>query len=214
MTNVARPTPFYVVQNPQPIARENPYTFFVPGADQLHEVGQGVSVRLMIAGTNPDRKYDAERMWVAVSERDGRRLTGILDNSPADIDGLNLGDQIDFKLSDIIEIHWDDPEMAERFSTDRAGWLTRCYADDAVVAGRVRVGYIYREAAEHGETDKYVDTGWRIRADVDELSDEEYENGGVSYVAIGAVLNQDDSFIELLGEPVGSAFQPAKKGTD
>jgi hypothetical protein len=54
--------------------------------------------------------------------------------------------------------------------------------------------------------DEFPDSGWRLRGDYRGLSDDEIEARKMSYVALGAVLNRDDSWIHLIEEPVGSAF--------
>lgn len=201
MTNLG-----FELLDPRPRQRENPYTFFRPGDDELDEVAEGQLVKLMFRAVPPSDEYDAERMWVKVTHRDDDRLTGTLDNDPADIPGLKDGDPVAFQFHHIIGIIWDDADQKEKYKTDFDGWFARCFVDDAVLDGRARVGFIYREEPEDREGDTYPDSGWRIRADVDQLSDEEYDDPDVSYVAIGAVLNRDDSFLGLLFAPVGSAF--------
>ena len=62
------------------------------------------------------------------------------------------------------------------------------------------VGYLYRE-----EPDQENDSGWRITAN-DESDEYMDDAGNIAYVSLGAVLNRDDSFRELLDSPVGSAF--------
>lgn len=197
----------YELNDPRPIKREAPYTFYLPADEQLAEVSPGVLVQLIFRAVPQTETYDAERMWVEVKHRDGDALSGVLDNEPVDIPGLAHGDTVAFRLHHIIDIDWEDPAAKERFSTDFNKWFARCFVDKAVLEGRARAGFVYREQPEHKDSDRYPDTGWRIRADVDELSDEEYNaNPSPSYVAIGAVLNKDDSFVGLLSAPVGSAF--------
>lgn len=197
----------YELLDPRPNQREAPYTFYLPGEEELSEIAPGQLAQLIFRAVPPTETYGAERMWVKVESREEDRLTGTLDNDPADIPGLECGANIDFNLFHIISIDWEDPAQKERFKSGFNRWFARCFVDDAVLEGRARVGFLYREPPEHEESDKYPDTGWRIRAVVDELSDEEYnEDPSPSYVAIGAVLNRDDSFVDLLSSPVGSAF--------
>lgn len=217
------PHPGFDLIDPRPIQRENPYTFFVPGNEELAEVAPGLLVKLIFTAVPASQKHGAERMWVLVKTRNGDHLTGTLDNEPDDIPGLKDGDPVAFQLHHIIAVQWEDPAQDARFASEFNNWFARCFVDDAVLEQRARVGFIYREPPEHDEKDEYPDTGWRIRADVYQLSDEEYENSPFSYVAIGAVLNRDDSFVDLLGCPVGSAFlrdpdsdtyQPTEPGGD
>ncbi|HSF91758.1 MAG TPA: DUF2185 domain-containing protein [Paracoccaceae bacterium] len=200
------PNAAYELLDPRPIRQENPYTFFVPTEEELAEIRPGQSVKLMFRAIPPSDHYGAERMWVQVTSCDADEFIGTLDNDPTDIPGLKDGDIVQFKRHHIIGVIWDDPKHKTRFADDLDRWFARCFVDPAVLEGRARVGLLYREAPEHRETDKYPDTGWRIRADVDQLSDEEYNDDTVSYVAIGKVLNRDDSFLHLLDSPIGSAF--------
>ncbi|WP_170783846.1 immunity protein Imm33 domain-containing protein [Ruegeria lacuscaerulensis] len=199
-------SPSFRLHDPRPTQKENPYTFHLPSEEELAEVGIGTIVKLIFSAVPESGQYDAERMWVIVERRDGSNLLGRLDNTPEDIPALTLGDPVEFKIHHIVGIDWDDPELQMRFSNDFNKWFGRCFVDDAVLERRARVGYVYREDSEHEEEDKYPDTGWRIRADVEQLSQEEYDDTPCSYVAIGAVLNRDDSFVHLLSEPVGSRF--------
>ena len=201
--------PGYTLRDPRPAAQENPYTFFVPSPEEMAEIAPGQLVKLIFAADPPSEKYGAERMWVIVTTRDGDRLTGTLDNDPEDIPGLTAGDVVQFEAHHIIATIWEDPDQEARFAAsaaDQDRYFERCFVDDAVIDGRARVQFLYREPPEHGADDRFADSGWRIRADVAALSDEEYEDPSCSYVAIGVVLNQDDAILALIDAPVGSAF--------
>lgn len=196
----------YHLIDPRPLRDRAPYTFFVPGADEIAQVRPGLLVKLIFAADPPSEKHGAERMWVKVDHRDGEDLSGRLDNDPDDIPALRHGDAMEFKSHHIIAVFWEDPEEKARFTGSNERWFERCYVDAEVLEGTARVQYLYREAPEHAPDDRYPDTGWRLRADVSQLTDEQYETPRARYVAIGAALNKDDSYVDLLDAPIGSAF--------
>ncbi|MFO0000061.1 MAG: DUF2185 domain-containing protein, partial [bacterium] len=82
----------------------------------------------------------------------------------------------------------------------------RCLVDSAALKGLRPVDYVYREEPETRADDRFPDSGWRVRASIVDPEASEVEDEGVEYVALGAVLNKDDSWIDLLDAPVGSAF--------
>ena len=57
------------------------------------------------------------------------------------------------------------------------------------------------------EGDRFPDSGWRIRADARGKSAEDFDSDEIAYVAIGAVLNKDDSWLQLIDEPMGARFE-------
>ncbi|MDQ2091303.1 immunity protein Imm33 domain-containing protein [Marimonas arenosa] len=119
---------------------------------------------------------------------------------------MQAGDEIQFNAHHIIGVIWEDPNQKARFETDFVSWFARCYVDAEVLEGTATAQYLYREMPEHDSEDEHPDTGWRLRVDVAQLTDEQYENPPADYLAISTALNRDDSYIDLLGAPVGSAF--------
>jgi len=179
-----------------PIAAENPYTFYKPSRDSIERVRAGETVKLIFKfeSTDPDAPL-AERMWVIVEEVcSNGTFRGRLDNEPRYIADLKIGDQIDFKPSHIINTEHDDSSnLVERY-------VKRCFVTNRVLRDGQRVGYIYRE-----DPDEEKDSGWRLTAN--DESEEYMENSeNLAYVSLGAVLSKDDSFRHLLESPVGSAF--------
>ena len=57
------------------------------------------------------------------------------------------------------------------------------------------------------EGDKFPDSGWRIRGDTRGSLTEQLRSRKAAYVALGAVLNRDDSWLHLIDEPVGARFE-------
>jgi len=199
----------YIVQDPQPTAASAPYTYYLPPTDFLAAIAPGDVVKIVFESVPPSKKHEAERMWVIVTERDGDKLLGKLDNDPFDIPQLKSGTPVEFSIEDIIDIDWDDDALLKRGLTRKSSrqYWDRCMVDSVVVNESIPVQYIYREEPDlGGDKDKYPDSGWRIRGNVELMTDEQYENESAEYIAIGKVLNVDDSWIHLIDEPIGARF--------
>lgn len=56
------------------------------------------------------------------------------------------------------------------------------------------------------EGDAFPDSSWRMGGRQGEATEAELDNRQVCYVAIGLVLNQDESWLVLIEEPEGAAF--------
>ena len=198
----------YVVDDIRETAKASPYTFYVPPKARLNAVSIGDSVKIVIRSIPQSHEYDAERVWVDITAISGEDWEGKLANIPFDIPQLKLNEIIMFKSWNVIDTKWKDPEKEKTLPAQPSKQIwDRCMVDQEVLDGTARVGYIYREEPDlAGENDKYPDSGWRIRADVRDLTDEEYENPKPAYIAIGKVLNQDDSWLDLVDSEIGSKF--------
>jgi hypothetical protein len=198
----------YEIDDPRPIAREAPYTFHLPSAAEIAAVAPGDLVKLTIRSIPPGREWDAERMWVLVQQVDDEGLRGRLENDPSDMPQLRPGAPIAFQRHQVIDIIWSEDRAADPPpSTPPREYLDRCLVDRCVTERRVPIHYLYREEPNRArEGDEYPDSGWRIRGDYRDLPDAEIDARETEYVAIGRVLNADDSWIEFIDAPVGSAF--------
>lgn len=179
-----------------PRAAESPYTFYKPSRELISRVRPGEVVKLIFEFSSDDPEAPAaERMWVRVDELlpDGG-FQGHLDNEPRYIADLKLGDPIQFQACHVINTeHEDSDNLVERY-------IQRCFVTRRVLDDGRRAGYLYRE-----EPDEEIDSGWRITAS--DESDAYMSNPkNVAYVSLGAVLNRDDTFRDLLEAPIGSAF--------
>jgi len=198
----------YEIDDPQPIAVDAPYTYFLPSENELLALAPGDQVKLLFRSIPPGPKFEVERMWVTITDVDGDRISGELDNVPFDMPQIRLGDPVSFQRSDAIDILWsDDRTSRPPAAPPRREYWDRCLVDECVLYEDVKVHYLYREEPDlAGENDKYADSGWRIRGDWREASDEQVDERDLAYVALGAVLNRDDSWLGLIDEPIGSAF--------
>ena len=198
----------YEIEDPRAIAAEAPYTFYLPSENELLAVSPGDLVKLIFRSIPDSGEWGAERMWVIVTATDGAWLTGTLDNDPLDMPQLRAGDRVTFARGHIIDIDWSEDRAAPPPNAPaRREYWDRCFVDDQILDGRLKVEYLYRQEPDPpGEGDAYPDSGWRFRCDTRSLTDAEYDNPSFSYIAIGKVLNRDDSWLHLIDAPVGSAF--------
>lgn len=198
----------YRIEDPRPIAADAPYTFYLPSENELLSVAPGDLVKIIFESIPPSAEWGAERMWVIVTGVDGDELTGTLDNEPADMPQLKPGDIVQFKRGHIIDIDWaDDRAVPSPTVPERRWYWERCFVDDQILDGRLKVEYLYRQEPDPpAEDDSYPDSGWRFRCDTRGLTDAEYDNPSFSYIALGKVLNRDDSWLHLIDAPAGSAF--------
>ena len=199
----------YKIQNPQPNAIAAPYTYYIPTEEFLAALIPGDVVKIVFEGTPISKTYGAERMWVILTDRDDDKLKGTLDNEPFDMPQLKAGDCISFNIRDIIDISWSDEDLKDRGllrNKTRKYW-DRCLVDSVILDADIPVEYIYREEPDMGgKDDKYPDSGWRIRGNLDLMTKEQSETESAEYVALGKVLNADDSWLQLIDEPIGSRF--------
>ena len=198
----------FAIDDPRPIAESAPYTFFLPSDGELHAVAPGDQVKLIFRSIPDARDFDAERMWVTVTAVDGDTLSGTLDNHPGDMPQLPFGTDVSFPRSSVIDIMWDkERPVAPPSPLERRSYWERCMVDACVVGGRSPVDYIYREEPDLGQPDdKYADSGWRIRGTDAGIEEDERIGEEPAYVALGAVLNRDDSWLHLIDEPTGARF--------
>lgn len=196
----------YLLDDPRPIAKSAPYTFFLPLEAEIAALRIGDLVQLVFRSVPPGRTWDAERMWVSITVISDRGLVGTLDSTPSDMPQLKPGAKVRFQRHHIIAAILQG-EGRPQIVDDRRDYWDRCLVDDCVLSGDRPVGYVYREGPDLADADdKYPDSGWRIRGDLRDQTPEEIDARTASYVAVGAVLNRDDSWLHLIDEPIGAAF--------
>ena len=84
--------------------------------------------------------------------------------------------------------------------------LGSCIASDRITVDGCRVGYMYREAP-----DNEIDSGWRFLAGTES---EEYlgDPDHFELYDVNTIANYDESIIEWLESPPGSAFGRGEDG--
>lgn len=193
----------FVISDPRPSALTNPYTFHLPTPAELDALRPGHVIKLIFQRVPASEELVAERMWVTITSRSGHVFSGRLENDPVDIPALAQGDKITFEAFQIVAIYWEDEEDRARFDEGQDVWFSRARVDPRITAEGLPVRYMYRERPQKLKDSAYPDSGWRLCADESTNLDEI----DAPYLAIGVVLNRDDSFVELLGAEPGQAFQ-------
>ena len=194
----------YELDDPRPIRESAPYTYYLPSDERLNAAGPGDHVQLLFRSIPPGVQYGTERMWVEVLSVTDNTLAGKLLNKPFDMPQVKEGAQVHFQRFHMIGVRSDRPLPEDPPLRD---YWDRCMVDQCVLDKSEQVYYIYREEPDLVEDDEeYSDSGWRIRGDYRHINDEELHSRKVAYVALGAVLNADDSWLQLIDAPVGTAF--------
>lgn len=196
----------WYLENVREIAKERPYTFYVPSDELIKMLKVGDVVKLIFVNTEQQENnpFDSERIWVEITQIDGNDFVGLLDNKPFIIQDLNLGDEVSFQACHIID--WYDDELIDPVPPLDNYW-DRCYTTWAILQDKTEsINYIYRTKPENDE-----DSGWKILSGNET---QEYIKGEhcVQFVALGCLLNIDDSFIHLLSSDIGTAFKRNEQG--
>lgn len=204
------PTPTWHLDNVREIAKENPYTFYVPSEQLLVLIEVGDLVKLMFVNDLADEssQYRAERMWVQVCQINGHHFVGVLDNTPYEMHQLKAGDEICFEKQHIMSVYDKDDPVP---SVTNQYW-DRCWTTKAILDGQADIGFIYRgEPTPKRDKDEYADSGWQILSG-DESDEYMDDPKTIQYIALGRLLNIDDGFIHLLDSDIGSAFIKNEQG--
>jgi hypothetical protein len=195
----------WYIDDPRPIEQIGRYTYFIARPDEVAAIRPGDMVQLVFQLDPPGETCDAERMWVTVTDEEGETLTGVLESEPYE-GRPTKGAHVRFRRLDVIDIVWKNPSAAPNLPPRRECW-DRCLVEACVLEEGVPVEYLYREPPDPAAADdEQPDSGWCIRGRRGGASDEEMAAREVRYVALGAVLNKDDSWLALIDTPVGSAF--------
>jgi hypothetical protein len=184
--------------------REAPYTYFLPHSDQIAALRVGDMVKLLFEYDGEVEAYGGERMWVTVDQIDGSDFEGRLLSEPCE-SHITTGALVQFNAGDILDYRYSDERPEPQVPTTHREYWERCLVDECVLNDGIPVEYVYREEPDMaGPDDKHPDSGWRIRGK--EETGDDMDERKPAYVALGAVLNRDDSWLHLIDEPVGSAF--------
>ena len=203
-----------IVVDPRPVAAAAPYTYFLPSENELLALAPGDLVQVTLRSDPPGSRWDAERLWFTVLTTDRDQLHAALETAPDDLPQLRSGQRLTFPRGAVIDIVWRDDRVPRPPSAPpRRGYWARCLVDDCVLNGRSKVHYLYRETPDMAEPDdRYEDSGWRLRGSDPAVADDERRGLAPCYVALGAVLNRDDSWLPLIDAGIGSAFVRNARG--
>ena len=181
---------------------ESPYTFYVPSQIIVDNLTVGDLVKLIfVIEAEQEDGLSAERMWVEITQINGQKFIGKLDNEPYRIQDLKVGDEISFGIENICDTEYEDPNSSNwDYYFD-----TKVIVSDDVLEKR-EFNFLLRDHS-HGEGD----SGWSILSgfeDDDFLSDSE----NFRVLSLGVILNIDDSILEFIEEPPLCAYERSKEG--
>ncbi|WHY79839.1 DUF2185 domain-containing protein [Neobacillus sp. WH10] len=181
--------------------KESPYTFYVPSSEVLDKLKVGDLVKLIFVNKEEeDDGFSGERMWVEITQINGEKFVGKLDNEPYRLP-LKSGDEISFGVENICDTEYEDPTSSNwDFYFD-----TKVTVSDDVLEKR-EFNFMLRDNPNGGD-----DSGWSILSgyeDDDFLSDSE----NFQFISIGVILNIDDSILGFIQEPPLCAYERNDEG--
>jgi hypothetical protein len=195
------------ILDPRPMAATAPYTYFLPSENELKQLQVGDLAKLIFQGWPQSQTWDSEKMWVEIVSRENHQFSGRLVNEPADIPQLQPGKLIKFNGFHIVDFIPKSQSIFEPDDEKPRDYWDRCLVENCVLYEGKAVGHLYREQPKLlGDEAKFKDSGWRIRGDHRGASERELNDRETSFVALGAVLNRDDSWLNLIHKEVGCSF--------
>ena len=184
----------YTLQNAEEARRENPRTFSIPRSDQRNNLALGQEVKLIFSSCT---KGFPERMWVIVMGRTESGYIGKLDNSPASIESLSVGDAVVFGPEHVIAF----VPMGEQ--------LDLPFGQSAKVSPEILRSDAWPMFATRSAPNKAGDSGWRIFSSPTPHSDEQLVEASVDeLIAKFQVLDS------ILDEPGGTSWLWSEKNLE
>lgn len=123
------------------IAKEAPYTFYLPSKSVINQLQVGSVVKLMFnCNVENEQGWSAERMWVIITEVNDGYYKGTLDNDPSYIPDIKYQDIVEFESKHIMQtdIEESESDIVEKYNP-------RCYVTSHVLKdGFLSANYIER----------------------------------------------------------------------
>jgi hypothetical protein len=190
------------LDNAEELHRQHPRSFFIPSAGRRRSLHVDDWVRLLFLRVDAEPGGPSgERMWltdIRPTERGG--YVGVLTNTPAAIQDLAQGDEIEFGPEHVTGVRDPDapPDSLRAFAS------RRLIEDDALVPG-----YVYHDpddAARPPNRDGDRLSGWCLMVG-DETEQEVSDPANLLMTSYGWLLERYPAFAELTREaPVGRAY--------
>ncbi|MEI0563965.1 DUF2314 domain-containing protein [Brachyspira pulli] len=95
----------YYLENAFELNKEYPNTFEIPSKKEIESLKVNDLVKLIFVEENDNPETMPERMWVKIIKINKDNFIGILDNYPYYIESVKYGDEIVFKIENIIDIY-------------------------------------------------------------------------------------------------------------
>ena len=191
------------LDNAKDVQKEFPYTFYKPSEEIISKLKVGDIVKLIFSFESDEPNVPrAERMWVIIQSINSESYVGTLDNDPYHIKDIKAGDRVDFRKEHIIDFDTIEDLGIEDTNADIIeSYFKKCFVSNQIMNEGFKVGRLYKEKPEDED-----DTGWVLLSNYES---QEYmdDSSNMQFIAIGKILNIDDSFIHLLNEPIDSEFE-------
>lgn len=191
----------WYLDNVYELNKEAPYTFYRPSDEVLEQLEVGDLVKLVFVADPPEEDgFHGERMWVEITQKDGKILTGTLENEPHSLP-LKIGDVISFGIENICDTEYEDPHAA-----DMDVYFDTLVTVSEDVLERREFNFMLRD---HPTEEN--DSGWCFLSGYEEgdfLSVPE----NFQIISIGVILNIDDSILELIQSPPLCAYERNEEG--
>jgi hypothetical protein len=194
------------ILDPRPLAEYRPYTCGLPKKECLDAIGKGDAVCVGVYG--PKRDYGLEA-WFDVLSATPDDIEGRMKKVPLGWPEPASDIVLKFAKCAVTDVNFADPKcqpLAEIPAKKYSGW---CLIDSAIRFPDCKVQHIFREEPKmlyEDEPDDESDSGWRISAASAPLWDAQ-----VKFVSLHYALDCDDSWLNYVDEPVGSAFKRDEK---
>jgi len=215
----------YILDNVENRSNEFKYTFSLPSKEQIKNLRPGELVKLIFTEDGI-----SERMWVKITDIiiddmidncnidnnnnnnliqfedhkdinhiENYRFIGNLDNKPFTLKSIALGDRVEFHYYNILSIFNQSNQctpIVDRLSSELKQMLDqRCLVSNLIASDKQHAGYIFRE-----DPTFHLDSGWRIFQG-DESDEYMKDRTNFQTIALGSVLNIDDSILPILSSP-------------